>query len=508
MSFATPHRFAIATPSKPAYVLEPSGATVTYRDLDDQSLRLARFLRARGLRPGDVLAIFMENHPSYLVANWAARRSGLYYTCVNSHLHAPVLDYILRDSGAKALVTSFGQREVVEQLFDLSPQLVCLMADGTIPGFESLEDVASERWTNVDLEELPGSEMLYSGGTTGRPKGVRTRYAAGVIENIGTTMSVTPDDVFLSPTPLYHGLGNRCNLAMTALGATAVIMEHWDPRLCLELIERHRATISAMVPTTFVRMLKLPESERLAYDVTSLRAITTSGAPFAVETKEQAIEWFGPIINEAYGSTEGNGMTFCTADEWLTRKGTVGRAALGVIHIADESGRELGPLEVGTVYFSDGPDFEYHNDPDKTARARNDLGWTTVGDIGYLDEDGYLFLTDRAAFMTVVGGVNVYPQEAENALVMHPKVRDVAVFGVPSAEMGEEVKAVVEPMDWSDAGSELEAELIDYCRSALAHIKCPRTVDFVDRLPRDETGKLAKASVRDRYWSGRPRRIN
>jgi acyl-CoA synthetase (AMP-forming)/AMP-acid ligase II len=278
-------------------------------------------------------------------------------------------------------------------------------------------------------------------------------------------------------------------------------MERYDPIDALRLIEKHDVTHTQMVPTMFVRLLKLPEAERTQFDLRSLQTAVHAAAPCPVEVKRQMIAWWGPIISEYYSSTEGAGATFITSEEWLAHPGSVGKPMIGIPHIVDEDGHEVPVGEIGTIYFEGSVPFEYHNDTDKTASTKDEHGWTTVGDIGYLDDDGYLYLTDRRSFMIISGGVNIYPQEAENVLVNHPKVMDVAVIGVPNAEMGEEVKAVVQPVSWDDAGDELASELLAYCREHLATYKCPRSVDFDPQLPRLDSGKLYKRLLRDRYWS-------
>jgi acyl-CoA synthetase (AMP-forming)/AMP-acid ligase II len=290
-------------------------------------------------------------------------------------------------------------------------------------------------------------------------------------------------------------------MVLLRMGATVVVMERFDPADALRLVERHRVTFAQFVPTHFVRMLKLPEDERRAADLSSLRMVVHAAAPCPVEVKERMIEWWGPIIGEYYGGSEANGITYITAADWLQHRGSVGRAILGRIVIVDDDGREVPPKTVGTVHFAEGGRFAYHNDPEKTAAARHRSGATTIGDIGYVDDDGYLYLTDRKAYTIISGGVNVYPREAEDVLVLHPAVADVAVFGVPDPDMGEQVKAVVQPAPGVAAGADLEAELLAFCRSRLAHHKCPASVDFLDELPRLDTGKLYKRLLRDRYWT-------
>jgi long-chain acyl-CoA synthetase len=314
---------------------------------------------------------------------------------------------------------------------------------------------------------------------------------------------IQPDAKYLSPAPLYHAAPLRWCMSVHKIGGTVVVLEKFEPEAYLAAVERFRITDSQLVPTMFVRMLKLPDETRARYDLSSLKMAVHAAAPCPVPVKEQMIAWWGPIIFEYYAGTEGNGFCMLNSAEWLAHKGSVGKALLGELKIVGEDGAEVPQGESGTVFFANGPQFEYHNDPDKTAASRNAQGWSTLGDVGYVDADGYLYLTDRKAFMIISGGVNIYPQEAENILVTHPKVADVAVFGVPNEEMGEEVKAVVQPVSMADATPELAAELMGWCRERLSHIKCPRSVDFLEELPRHPTGKLYKRLLRDQYWTGR-----
>jgi acyl-CoA synthetase (AMP-forming)/AMP-acid ligase II len=321
------------------------------------------------------------------------------------------------------------------------------------------------------------------------------------------------DTVYLSPAPLYHAAPLRYNMTVQRLGGTCIVMEHFDEEQALQLIEKYKITHSQWVPTMFVRMLKLPEEVRTRYDVSSLRCAIHAAAPCPVPVKEQMIDWWGPVLYEYYAGTEGNGFVQLNSEEWLAHKGSVGRPLNCEIHICDDDGAEVPVGEAGTIYFEaddpDAPQFQYYNDEKKTRDSRHPKHkhWTTLGDIGRLDEDGYLYLTDRKAFMIISGGVNIYPQEAENLLITHPKVADVAVIGVPNTDFGEEVKAIVQPMDWADAGPELEEELIAFCQSELSKIKCPRSVDFDKELPRHPTGKLYKRLIRDKYWGNHDSKI-
>jgi long-chain acyl-CoA synthetase len=507
---------ARSIPDKPAYVMGRSGEVVTYAQLDARSNRCAQLFRSLGLRPGAAIAIFMDNRREYFEPAWGAQRSGLYWTPVSQHLLPEEVEYIVGDCGAEVFVTSKALADTAAALAGRMPGVRHrFMVGGTVPGFESYEDaVASQPPTPIG-DELEGQDMLYSSGTTGRPKGIKNPLPE---RRIGTPppllqalaagmFGCSPETVYLSTAPLYHAAPLRFTMMMQRLGATSIVMESFDPAEALALIERHRVTLSQWVPTMFIRMLKLPEARRRAFDVSSQKVALHAAAPCPIEVKERMIEWWGPILVEYYGATEGHGSTQIDSREWLAHKGSVGRALNCRIHILDDDGRELPQGEVGTVWFEGGSEFAYHNDPAKTAETRNPKGWSTVGDMGYVDAEGYLYLTDRKAHMIVSGGVNIYPQEAENVLVLHPEVADVAVFGVPNEEFGEEVKAVVQPLDMRRAGPAFERELIDWCRARLSHVKCPRSVDFLAELPRSDAGKLYKRRLRERYWQGHSTRI-
>ena len=506
-----PGALAKTIPDKPAVVMGTSGAVVTYRELDARSNQCAWLYRQLGLRPGASVAIFVENNPRFFDAVWGAQRSGLYYTPVSTHLTASEIAYIAADCGAEVFVASHQLREVAEQVADSLPKVhTRLMIGGTIPGYESFESALDAQTAEPIPDELEGADMLYSSGTTGRPKGIKHPLPE---REIGTPppllkaltagmFGASPDTVYLSPAPAYHAAPLRFTITMQRLGATTVVMEKFDPLEALALIERHHVTLSQWVPTMFIRMLKLTEDERRRYDLSSHQVALHAAAPCPVAVKERMIDWWGPILIEYYAATEGNGSTQIDSSEWLAHKGSVGRPLGCEIHVLDDHGQELPTGEVGTVYFAGGGSFAYHNDPDKTAGSRSAEGWSTVGDVGYVDEDGYLFLTDRKANMIISGGVNIYPQEAENVLVMHPAVADVAVFGIPHEDFGEEVKAVVQPVDFTRAGPDLEGELIAYCRERLARIKCPRSIDFETELPRTDAGKLYKRRLKERYWKG------
>ncbi len=494
-----PATFARSAPDRPAVIMGGSGEVVTYAELDARSNQLAHLLRACGLGPASVLAVCMENNSSYHVAQWAARRSGLYFVPINHHLTAAEVAYIVNDSGAQALVTSAATAELAAQLTDdLVPGVrTRLILDAQVPGWTDLRAAMSEQATTPIADEMEGDLLQYSSGTTGRPKGIKRPFVERPIslEADATTaflraINFIECGVFLSPAPLYHTAPIVWSSGVHRMGGTSVVMERFDPTEALRLIQQYRVTHSLMVPTMFVRMLKLPEDERRSYDVSSLDTVIHAAAPCPVEIKRRMIEWWGPRISEFYSSSEVAGATFITAPDWLEHPGSVGRPMIGTPHILDEKGNELPAGEVGQIWFAGGMPFEYHNDPEKTKQAWDSQGWATVGDIGYVDEDGYLFLTDRKSFMIISGGVNIYPQEAENVLIEHPKVLDAAVFGIPHPEMGEEVKAIVQPVPSMTPGPELEQELIAHCKSKLAGYKCPRSIDFRSELPRSDTGKL------------------
>lgn len=510
-----PYIHARRTPDKLAYIMAGSREGVTYRELDERSNRIAHMFRSRGLKAGDHIAILMENNARFFEICWGAQRSGLVYTTISSRLTAAEIDYIVSDCGARMIITS---RALEATAAELRPLLLGVstrfMVDGTIEGYESFERAVRVFPSTPIADEVAGRDMLYSSGTTGRPKGVKASLTMEKIDEVIPTFDLVRElygmdetTVYLSPAPIYHAAPLRSNMMIMRLGATSVIMENFDAEDFLKLVPEYKVTHSQLVPTMFVRMLKLPEQVRARYDMSSLRCAIHAAAPCPIPVKEKMIAWWGPIIWEYYGGTEGNGLTIASPQEWLAHKGTVGRAIVGKLKIVGDDGEELPVGESGTVYFAEGRVFAYHNDPKKTAESRHPRGWTTLGDVGYVDADGFLHLTDRKAFMIISGGVNIYPQEAENTLINHPKVVDVAVFGVPNEDFGEEVKAVVQPRDLREAGPDLAEELLAYCRQHLASIKCPRTVDFEAELPRHPTGKLYKRILRDRYWQGRQSRI-
>lgn len=515
---------AAANPDKIAYLLAESGEAVTYGQLNIRSNKVAQLLDSLGLKRGDSIAIYLENHPRFFELCWAAQRSGLYYTAISSRLTAPEVAYILGDCGARALFTSTTKAEVIEQMLGdrdcqttaplLSDSSRIFMVGGTINGVTDYDQAIATQSEAPLVVESEGADMLYSSGTTGRPKGVKVPLIEGpmgsppgLLRLVQGLYGMDQNTTYLSPAPLYHAAPLRFNLSVQRLGGTSIIMEQFNPEQALGLIQEHRITHSQWVPSMFVRMLKLPSKVRKQYDLSSLQVAIHAAAPCPIPVKEQMIDWWGPVLFEYYAGTEGNGFCAIDSKEWLQHRGSVGKALLGELHITDDQGDELPVGKPGNIYFSGGAGFKYHNDPDKTAASRNSKGWSTLGDIGYVDGDGYLYLTDRKAYMIISGGVNIYPQEAENRLITHPKVADVAVFGIPNEDFGEEVKAVVQPMNMDEAGPELEAELLAYCRDALSKIKCPRSIDFEAELPRHPTGKLYKRLLKDRYWETKDSRI-
>jgi len=494
---------AEAHPDKPAYVMAGSGESVSYRELTARSRQAAHAMRALHADRGTCIAIMMENHICYLEIAWAAQRAGLRYTTVSPRLTVDEVAYILEDSRSRVVFVSASTAEVASAAAARTPGVSAVISvDDDYAG------LISDQPADPLGDEAEGADFLYSSGTTGRPKAIKTELP---LHPIGTPPAIVPlferlygfgdQTVYLSPAPLYHSAPLRFNMAVQRLGGTTIVMDRFDAAWALELIERYRVTHTQMVPTMFVRMLRLPEEVRDRRALSSLRAVIHAAAPCPVDVKHQMIEWLGPIIYEYYSATEIYMLTAIDSEDWLAHPGSVGKSIVGTPHILDDDGNELPSLEAGTIWSEAGPSFEYHNAPAKTSEARNARGWTTVGDIGYLDDEGYLYLTDRKADMIISGGVNVYPQEAENVLVSHPSVADAAVFGIPNAELGEEVKAVVQLLDPTRTGGDTEQELLDYCYERLAKYKCPRSIDFSDELPRQATGKLFKRLLRDRYAS-------
>jgi fatty-acyl-CoA synthase len=494
---------------KAAIVLHPSGRTLTFGDLEARANRLAHFFRHHGLVEGDVVAVLMENNEHILAAMWAARRAGLYYVLVNTHLTATEAAYIVEDCRAQAVIASATMSEIARgalgRLLGTAPRLR-IVTDADIAGWSRYPDCVAELPAEPITGELEGDLLQYSSGTTGVPKGIRRELAHVVpaeapngLLPMMALLGIDSQSVYLSPAPLYHTAPAYWSMAVQSLGATVIVMEKFEPRAALEAIARYGVTHGQFVPAMFVRMLKLPAAVRESYDVSSLRRVIHSAAPCPPDIKHQMIDWWGPIVDEFYSSSEGAGISFIRADEWLARPGSMGRPVLGTPHVVDERGNPLPAGIPGQVYFEGGMPFEYLNDGAKTAGAVNARGWVTVGDVGYLDADGYLYLTDRRHHVIISGGVNIYPQEAENALVSHPKVLDAAVFGIPDEEMGQTVKAVVQLVDSRETSQSLAEDLVAWLRERLAHYKCPRSISIEPELPRSDTGKLFKQRLVEKY---------
>jgi long-chain acyl-CoA synthetase len=494
---------------KPAIILHPRETIVTFGDLEARANRIAHCFREAGLAEGDSVAIVMENNAHLHAVMWAARRCGLYYALVNTHLSADEAAYIVSDSGAKALIGSRALRAVCEglceHLRDGAPALR-LMVDDDLAGWQRYPDCTAQLPETPIPDEREGDLLQYSSGTTGRPKGIRRELhhlspgaAPHLLAPLLDACGITSDSVYLSPAPLYHSAPAYWSMSVQARGATTVVMQRFDPEQTLAAIERYRITHAQFVPAMFVRMLKLPRSVRDSYDLSSLQRVVHAAAPCPVDVKRQMIDWWGPILDEYYSSSEAAGISFITAAEWLDRPGSVGRSLVGTPHILDEAGIEVPAGQIGDIYYEGGHRFEYLNDEAKTLECRDAHGWATVGDVGYLDDDGYLYLTDRRHHVIISGGVNIYPQEAENLLVSHPKVLDAAVFGIPDPQMGQSVKAVVQTVDPGDANESFAQTLIGWLRERLAHYKCPRSISFEPQLPRTDAGKLYKDKLIGRY---------
>ena len=513
-----PGKYAQEHPGKAAFIMAESGEVVSYGDYGARCNRLAHLLRARGLKRLDHYAIFMENQVRYMESCGAGERSGLYYTCVNSYLTAEELAYIVNNSESQVLITSEAKREIaLKALADCPNVHLCIVVDGPGDGGRvvNLEEAVAGFPDTPIADQWLGTSMLYSSGTTGQPKGILRplpeeppEYLLPVYQYLSNIWRHRADMIHLIPAPLYHSAPQGAINFTTRASGTTVVMERFDAELFLSLVEKYKITDSQLVPTMFARMLKLPEEVRNRYDVSTLQFAVHGAAPCPVPVKQQIMDWWGPILHEYYGATEGQGLTACEADEWLTHPGTVGQVKFGELHILDEEMKPCPTGTSGTVWFVNASEFEYFNDVERTAEAYSpDRTMSTVGDMGYVDEEGYLYLTDRATFMIISGGVNIYPQESENLLITHPKVLDAAVFGVPNEDFGEEVKAVVQVLPGQAEGDALADELMAFCREHLAAMKCPRSIDFIDELPRLPTGKLYKRFLRDKYWEGHKSRI-
>jgi len=498
-------------------LVDADGRTHTRGELLAACNRIVHGLRALGLGKGDCVAAVLPNDPALIELYLAVAQAGMYLVPINWHLAAPEIAYIVGDSEAKVLVAHERFADTVARAADeLGFPAERRFAVGAIPGFRPFAELTAGQPDTLPADRAAGAVMNYTSGTTGRPKGVRRALppldpdtAATLLTGFFAMFGIRPEDgnVHLCGSPLYHTA--VLVFASTSLhyGHAVVLMEKWTPEGCLEAIQRWRVTTSHMVPTQFHRLLALPGAVRRRYDVSSVRCMVHAAAPCPPDVKRRMLEWWGPAICEYYAATEGGG-TLVTAEEWLKKPGTVGRAWPGAeVKIFDDDGKELPPGQIGTVYMKLGAaDFEYYKDREKTRKNR--IGpYFTVGDVGYLDEDGYLFLCDRKADMIISGGANIYPAEIESVFLTHPKVGDVAVFGIPHEEWGEEVKAVVEPAPGVEPGPALAEELLAYCADKLAKFKTPKSIDFIAEMPRDPNGKLYKRKLRDPYWAGRERAI-
>ena len=509
-----PSHHALTHPDRAAFVMAGSGESVTYSQLDARSNQTAHLFRDLGLKAGDVIAILMENHARFFEIAWGAQRAGLYYTCISSKLSAGEIDYIMEDCGAQVLIASPGIGAVLDELPPLLGQTRLYMVDQARAPYSSFESARGGYGTGPIEDQTAGADMLYSSGTTGRPKGIKPPLSGGPIDAASPLsmmaqglFGMRSDSVYLTPAPLYHAAPLRWSMAVHRLGGTVVVMEKFDAEDALRQIEKYRIDIGQFVPTHFVRMLKLPADVRAKYDVSSLNSAIHAAAPCPIPVKEQMMAWWGPVVHEYYAGSEGNGFCYIGPHDWLSHKGSVGKSVTAEVKICDDEGNEVAARTEGTVYFANGAPLTYHNVPEKVAENTNQHGWTTLGDVGWVDEEGFLYLTDRKSFMIISGGVNIYPQELENLLITHPKVVDAAVVGAPDEEMGEKVVAVIQPVNWDEAGDDLAAELHAFCRANLSHIKTPRLIEFMAELPRHPTGKLYKRLIRDAYWGKEGSRI-
>lgn len=507
------------SPDKPAIIMSHSGEVTTYAELNDRSNQGAQLFRKLGLQRGDHIAFLMENHPRFYELCWAAQRAGLYYTPISYYLKPSEIEYIVNNCGAKVFISSQKQSDKASEILsDISNVESCFLISDEFgsdepvkEGFLSWDDAIRPLPATAIDDESEGREMLYSSGTTGQPKGIKfplseaqglgeaqeIAHSVALIQYVG----VNDTHVSMTTSPLYHSLPLGMGMGAHRIGCSLVITEKFDAEYALSLIEKYQVAYSQWVPTMFVRLTKLDDSVRTQYDMSSLKMVMHGAAACPKDVKEKMINWWGPVLWEFYSGSERNGIFMIGSDDWMSHKGSVGRCVDATVHIVDdETGKELPVGEIGSIYCSKGEVFEYYGDEDKTQSVTLNDDWTTIGDVGYVDEDGFLYLTDRKSYMIISGGVNVYPQETEDCLIKHPKVADVAVFGVPNEDLGEEVKAVVELINFEEASEALAESLIEFCRQNISTIKCPKSIDFEQSLPREETGKLKKRLIKDRYW--------
>ncbi|MBB35067.1 MAG: acyl-CoA synthetase [Hirschia sp.] len=498
-----PRRWALTHPERPAVIYPSLGVTLTYGELDSLANKTAHFLRAQGIQRGDHFALLVENVPVFHQLAWAGHNAGAYYTAISWRFGDDEIAFIIENCDASLVFFTDKQAELVDRLRPRLKDVTFVnVSDGSF---------ASDYPDSPIPDESRGSDMLYSSGSTGRPKGIKQALPDAGVDGLSKMFSIYKerydwgdDTVYLMPCPLYHSGPLRFAMAMQHVGATMLVMDKFNAEEALSIVERYGVTNAQWVPTMIVRLLKLPQAVKDKYDLSTLEVIIHGAAPIAPDVKHEALKWFGPILEESYGGTEGNGLTMITSQEWLEHPGSVGRPFLGAIHVLDDNGKELPTGEIGTIWFSGGPDFIYHKDPDRTREAHDSGGRSTLGDIGYVDEEGYVYLTDRRSNMVISGGVNVYPQEAENRLMSHSGVADASVFGVPHEDMGEVLHAVVQPLDQEADQEALQQELMVWCREGLASIKCPRSWEFRKSLPRHDTGKIYARHLKNE-WLARHR---
>jgi long-chain acyl-CoA synthetase len=494
-------------PQKPACIFANTGQQISYQQMDQLANQAAHLMRQHGLKRGDTLAILLENGVDIFSLAWGAQRAGLYLTAISCKSSVQDLLYILQNSDSKMLVVSASLLALAEQALQLGQlQGLLLYVAGQASAERSLAQALAQCPSQMIADPSPGGDMLYSSGSTGRPKGVRPTLAEGDIYQAVPLMQMgralygmDQDTVYLSTSPLYHAAPLRWAMAIHRLGGTVVIMDKFDAEKTLDWIEHYQISHATFVPTHFSRLLHLPEPRRAGFKGASLRAVIHAAAPCPVSVKQAMMAWWGPILHEYYSGTEQCGITAINADEWLARPGSVGKAVLGQIKILDAEQQELAAGQIGDIYFADGPQFVYHKDPEKTQSAYSQQGWATLGDIGWCDADGYLYLTDRKNFMIISGGVNIYPQEIENQLMAHAAVSDVAVFGIPDSDMGEKTVAMLKLQQGYEPSADLEQQLRQFVRAALGGVKCPQVFEFCQQFPREATGKVLKRKLIEDY---------
>jgi fatty-acyl-CoA synthase len=483
-----------------------SGEAVTFAELDAKANQIAQLLRASGIQTGQHIAMMLKNCREFIEVVFGCSRAGVVFTPISTHLKKEETAYIINNCNARLFIASASLADVATEAAEHAPELLRkFIVGGETAGFEDWQSAVASQPSDEISDQSLGVPMLYSSGTTGKPKGIfrapqnTDLDAPHPLKLVGAYYGFSDTTVYLSPAPLYHSAPLFYNTLNMTGGGTSIIMDRFDPEQALALIERYEVTHSQWVPSMFIRMLKLPEGIRERYDVSSMQRAIHAAAPCPIDIKRQMINWWGPVICEYYSSTEGVGFTLIDSEDWLAHPGSVGRPLTGVPKILDDEMKVLAPGEIGQIYFDEIGRFEYFDEPGKTDEAFDTRGWGTVGDMGYLDADGYLYLTDRKNFMIITGGVNVYPAEIEGLLVTHPQIADAAVFGIPNEEYGEEVKAVVQLLDHEEAGDALSGDLILWMKERLSSVKVPKSVDFMEQLPRMDNGKLYKRHLMDAY---------